>query len=244
MNSPGHQANILSTSNWEIGVGYYQGNGTYNRYWVQDFGKRNGIYPLIINRDAATTNSQNASIFVYGAWTQMRLKNDNGSWGNWQAFQSSFNWTISSGGGNHTVTAELNTGSTTVSASDTIFLVGPSLGNVPDALLFTYSNADQYLFPTSSTIIPANATSSDALTWSLSTAGTWFTALPASGTTLSSFTITPTSFSKGIETTYTGVVTVTVSSPSGVGNSPKRIDLTLRMTNQPFGRQFLPFVQK
>ncbi len=30
MNSPGHKANILSTGNWEIGVGYYKGSGAYN----------------------------------------------------------------------------------------------------------------------------------------------------------------------------------------------------------------------
>ncbi len=245
MTSPGHKANILSTSNWEIGVGYAEVNGsTYYQYWVQDFGRRNGVYPLIINRDAATTNSQNVSIYIYGSWTQMRLKNDNGSWGNWQPFQSSFNWTIGSGGETHTVAAELNAGTTTVSTSDTIFLIGPSLGNVPDSLSFTYSNADHYLIPASSTVTPLNTSSGDTLTWNLSKEGAWFTASPASGTTPNSFATTPTSFATGIETTYTGAVTVTVTSPSGVSNSPKRINLTLQVTNKPFSRQFLPFLQK
>lgn len=245
MTSSGHKANILSTSNWEIGVGYAEVNGSpYYQYWVQDFGRRNGVYPLIINRDAATTNSQNVSIYIYGSWTQMRLKNDNGSWSNWQPFQPSFNWTMGSGGGTHTVAAELNTGSTTVSTSDTIVLIGPSLGNVPDSLMFTYSNADQYLMPAASTVTPLNTSSSDTLTWNLSTEGAWFTALPAAGTTPNAFTITPTSFATGIETTYTGAVTVTVTSPSGVSNSPKRINLTLQVTNKPFSRLFLPFIQK
>ena len=247
MTSPGHRDNILSTGNWEIGVGYYQGSGAYSRYWVQDFGRRSGIYPLIINRDAATTNSQNVSIYAYGSWTQMRLKNDAGSWGGWQPFQSSFSWTLGGGVGIHAVTAELSNGTTTVSTSDTVFLNGPSLptlDNVPDSILFTYSNADQFLIPSSSTVTPANISSSDALTWSLLTSGSWFTALPGVGTTPNSFTITPASFAKGSETTFTGAVTVTVTSPSGVGNSPKRINLTLQVTNQPFSRQFFPFLKK
>ncbi|AZU60864.1 SafA/ExsA family spore coat assembly protein [Neobacillus mesonae] len=36
MNSPGHRANILSTSTNQIGVGYAKG-GSYGHYWVQMF---------------------------------------------------------------------------------------------------------------------------------------------------------------------------------------------------------------
>lgn len=244
MNSAEHRANILSSSVWEIGVGYYEGSGTYYRYWVQDFGRRSGIYPLIINRDAAASNSQNVSLYIYGSWTQMRLKNDAGVWGSWQPFQSSFNWTLASGGGTHTVTAQVTNGSTTVTTSDTIYLNGPVLGNVPDAIAFIYSNPDQKLFPASFTIIPQDAGSGSTLTWNLSTEGTWFNASPTSGATPNSFTITPTNFTTGIETTYTGAVTVTVTSPTGVSNSPKRVNLTLEVTNQSFKNLFLPYVKK
>ena len=244
MNSSEHRANILSSNVWEIGIGYYEGSGTYYRYWVQDFGRRNGIYPLIINSDAATSNSQSVSVYIYGSWTQMRLKNDVGVWGSWQSFQSSFNWTLSSGEGTHTVTAEVTNGSTTVTTSDTIFLNGPILGNVPDAVTFTYSNPDQKLVPESFTITPKDVGSGSTINWSLSTEGTWFNVSPTTGTTPDSFTITPSSFTKGIETTYTGAVTVTVTSPSGVTNTPKRINLTLEVTNQSFNYLFLPYVKK
>jgi len=38
MNSPGHRDNILNPATRAIGVGFYQGNGDYHNYWVQDFG--------------------------------------------------------------------------------------------------------------------------------------------------------------------------------------------------------------
>lgn len=241
MNSSGHRANILSTSSWEIGVGYYEVSGsTYTRYWTQDFGKRSNVYPLIINRDAERTTSTNVSIYIYGSWTQMRLKNDNGSFGAWQPFQASFNWTIAGGGGTHTVTAELSNGSTTTTTSDTIMLDAPALGNVPDSLSFTYSTVDLILVPASSMVTPQNVGNSETLNWSLTTEGTWFTALPGSGATPNSFTITPTDLSMS----RTGAVTVTVTSPVETSNSPKRINLTLTVTNQPFNRVYLPMIKK
>ncbi len=114
MNSTGHRDNILSTNNWEIGVGYATGEwiGPYDRYWTQDFGRRRNVYPLIINRDAASTDSRNVSLYIYGSFQQMRLKNDNGTWSDWQTFQNNVTWTIANGVGTHTVTAELKTGST------------------------------------------------------------------------------------------------------------------------------------
>ncbi len=100
MNSTGHRNNILSTNNWEIGVGYASVNGSdYGRYWTQDFGERNGVYPLIINRDAASTDSRHVSLYIYGSFQQMRLKNDSGAWGDWQTFQNNVAWTISNGVG-------------------------------------------------------------------------------------------------------------------------------------------------
>jgi uncharacterized protein YkwD len=38
MNSKGHKDNILNPSTRAIGVGYYQGDGDFHSYWVQDFG--------------------------------------------------------------------------------------------------------------------------------------------------------------------------------------------------------------
>lgn len=121
LNSSGHRANILNAGFREIGIGYFAG-GAWGHYWVQDFGKRNNVYPLLINRDAANTNSPQVSIYIYGSWQQMRLQNDNGSWGAWQPFQNNSNWTLNALNGTRTVNAELNTGTTTIATSDTIYL--------------------------------------------------------------------------------------------------------------------------
>jgi hypothetical protein len=123
MNSTGHRDNILSTNYWVIGVVYDTGGGSgHTPYWTQDFGRRSGAYPLIINRDAASTDNRSVSLYIYGSFQQMRLKNDNGSWSDWQTFQNNVAWSIANGAGTHTVAAELKTGSTVVTNSDTIYL--------------------------------------------------------------------------------------------------------------------------
>ena len=37
MNSPGHRENILNPDLTELGVGFYQGSGSYRYYWTQCF---------------------------------------------------------------------------------------------------------------------------------------------------------------------------------------------------------------
>ena len=117
MNSSGHRANILST-NREIGVGYY----LPGPYWVQDFGTRPGVYPLVINSDDSATASANVSLYIYGNWTTIRLRNNTGAWSSWQSFSNNIPWTLDSLYGLQTVEAEMSDGSSQVSSSDTIFL--------------------------------------------------------------------------------------------------------------------------
>lgn len=115
MNSPGHRANILGSYR-EIGVGYY------NDYWVQDFGSIDNSYPVIINREAQATNSPEVTLYIYGNWQQMRLRNDDGSWGEWQQFQQELAWSLSNISGSRRVDVELKDSATTVTSSDTIVL--------------------------------------------------------------------------------------------------------------------------
>jgi len=145
MNSPGHRANILSTNYREVGIGYgYQSgdqknvrfdnngdcqadssnNGPYGHYWTQDFGASNGVYPVVINREAYQTNSRNVSLYVYGAgWAQeLRLRNDNGAWSAWQPYSADVGWTLNMGSGAKTVYAEIRNGGAVYGASDTIVL--------------------------------------------------------------------------------------------------------------------------
>lgn len=122
MDSPGHRGNILSPDFWEIGVGYYEGSGAYYRYWVQNIGRRWDVYPLIINREAARTDSLQVTLDIYGTWDTMRLRNDNGAWSAWGPFQGTSAWTLAPGVGDHTVTVELRQESRSAVSSDTIYL--------------------------------------------------------------------------------------------------------------------------
>ncbi|HEX7973052.1 MAG TPA: CAP domain-containing protein [Anaerolineales bacterium] len=79
LNSAGHKSNILSAGNWEIGVGY----SSQGAYWAQDFGQRSGVYPLVIDREADATGSLSVSIYVYGTWKEIRLRNEDGPWSAW-----------------------------------------------------------------------------------------------------------------------------------------------------------------
>lgn len=146
MASPGHRANILTLTNREIGIGYYDqpgdlGNvrtdmnsdcspetsndGPYRHYWTQNFGTRSGGYPVVVNREAYETTSRTVDLYLYGdGWaTEMRIRNDCGSFGSWQAFSADVtDWELCSGNGVREVFVEIRNGGTVRSASDTIVL--------------------------------------------------------------------------------------------------------------------------
>jgi uncharacterized protein YkwD len=248
LNSSGHRANILSTYNRTIGIGYNMvDNSYYSRYWAQDFGRPSGEYPLIINRDAASTDDRDVTVYVYGSFDQMRLKNDSGAWGDWQTFQNSFSWTLNGIAGERTVTAELKSGSSTYTSSDTINLTGdftPTLGNLPDSFTFLYSIPDARLEPVSAAFTPMNVNTSAALSWTLSTSGSWFSVSPSSGVTPQSFQITPDNFDTGSTARYTGSVTVTVTDPPETENATHTIDVTLIVVDTSIDKIFIPTVQK
>jgi uncharacterized protein YkwD len=127
MASDGHRANILSTVSWEMGMGYAP-DPIYGTSWVLDFGRRNNIYPLVINREDDVVTSRNVSLYLYGAgiWSEMRLKNDDNAWGAWQPFQKDVNWTLNDQAGARTVWVELRQGALTYSTSDTIIYSVPA----------------------------------------------------------------------------------------------------------------------
>jgi len=243
MGSSGHRANILSTSNWEIGVGYYEGSGSWYRYWVQDLGRQSGVYPLIINQEATSTDSRDVSLYIYGDWQEMRLRNDDDDWTAWQPFQATSNWTLGGGVGEHTVWAEMRTGGDTTVSSDDIYLTrAPALGNLPNTLSFLYSIPDQRLVPAVHQTTPLNVGDDDTLTWSLTHAGDWFIVAPTGGATPASFWITPTTFETGAVATHTGAVTVTVVTPAGTEGSPHQTNLTLQVVNTPLSYVYLPLI--
>ncbi|GAP07430.1 cysteine-rich secretory protein family [Anaerolinea thermolimosa] len=251
MNSPGHKANILNSNYREIGVGYYYGPSGYQHYWVQDFGSRSGYYPLVINREAATTDSPQVSLYIYredSTWTEMRLRNDDLSWGPWQPFSNNVSWTLQWFKGTRTVSVEVRKGTTVRSASDTIELTTSqnTLGNLPASLLFIFDQATSRLIPPSYTLQPLNTGNSFPLSWMASTADSWLSVTPSSGTTPSStLTIIPGSLPSG-PGLYSTTVTVTVTSPTSppTEGSPAQIQVKLSVVEALDHLLYLPLIQR
>lgn len=124
MNSPEHRANILSPDYSEIGVGFFEGRGEYRYYWDQDFGARDGVFPLVIDGEKAQTSQTHAlPIYIYGAFDKIRLRNDDGAWGSWQPFQNRMTWDLPAAPGEHRVSAEMLGKAGRFTSSDTIQVV-------------------------------------------------------------------------------------------------------------------------
>lgn len=246
MHSSGHKGNILSTYHWEIGVGYYKlSNTKYTRYWVQDFGRPRDSYPVIIDREAAQTDDRNVSLYIYGDWQEMRLRNDDGAPTSWRSFQSQVNWTINPGSGAHTVTVELRNGSKTATSSDTIYLTSDDavLGEVPDSLHFLYSIPDKKLYPETQAFTPLNIGNGDPLTWQVTSSGSFYTVDPGSGTSPTAINVTPDGFNQNKPDTYTGEITLNVTDPASVLGSPHTTQVTLEIVDYEVHQVFLPGIQ-
>jgi uncharacterized protein YkwD len=152
MASSGHRANILSTSYRELGIGYHydsddSGNvrldqngdcvpdgsgGPYYHYWTQNFGRRDTVYPVVIDREAHQTATADVDLYLYGTgWaTEMRVRNSGGAWTAWQPFAANVPWQLTPGPGVRQVDVEIRSGATVRSSSDTI------LSTAPDDVIF------------------------------------------------------------------------------------------------------------
>ena len=130
MNSPGHRANILNPDFREIGVGYefsndnakdvYDQNGDCNgdgqggpfrRYWTQNFGTRNSVYPMIINREQASVDDPQVELYIYAPSSaqEMRFKNEDDEWSAWVTYKPTYSWQLSTSSGTKTVFSEVRT---------------------------------------------------------------------------------------------------------------------------------------
>jgi uncharacterized protein YkwD len=144
MASQGHRENILRITFREMGVGYFQqvgdaanvrvdfdGNctvddvsGPFVHYWTQNFGRRDSVFPVVVERETWETSCGGVDLYTYGAGTfsQMRFSNDGATWSAWMPFSAEAGWTLPPGaGGTATVWAELgNGGGPLHQATDTI----------------------------------------------------------------------------------------------------------------------------
>ncbi|MCJ7737640.1 MAG: CAP domain-containing protein [Anaerolineae bacterium] len=245
MKSQDHRDNILNTEYREMGVGYRLNETTGMAFWVQDFGQRPGHFPVIINNEAAETNSRNVSLYIYGAgsWDQIRLRNDNDEWTEWQAHQSHLNWALRNETGYRTVCVEMREGDQNSRSCDTIFLRNEIvLGNLPSSISFTYSIEEQRFFDEPRPLTPLNIGGTLPLTWALTQEGEWYTATPPTGTTPESFWITCTECETQVVSTYAGAITVTVTDPVSTENGSQQISLTLKVIESAFAALCLPII--
>jgi uncharacterized protein YkwD len=249
LNSSGHRANIESPNYWEIGMGYDEGGGTYYRYWVQDFGRRDGIYPLVINREYAQTANPNVELYIYGqgVWTQMRLRNDEDAWGEWQTFSPKLAWRLKWVKGLRTVCAELRNSTQIYTACDSIELTTgePVLTVKPSQLSFLFIRAKRQILPEQAALQIANSGNDQVLFWRIVSAPEWTRVAPTSGTTPSGAVISlnpaeiPTS-----PGTYSGIIRVAVDATENVRGSPYDVVVTLTVVEDLPYAIFLPAVSR
>ncbi|MFZ5916578.1 MAG: CAP domain-containing protein [Chloroflexota bacterium] len=203
MGSEGHRENILSLRR-EIGVGYYYdasdaaniycpagcssqyNNGPYYNYWVQDFGSRSDVYPVIIDSEAYSTTSRTVQLYVYGpaGALQMRFSNDNLNWSTWETYKANKTWSLASGSsGVRTVYAQVQDSTQTYSASDDIQYIteDPVLSVSPTTVTFFSQHGSGDCQPTNAIVQVTNNGDGD-MDWSSSESSAWFQAADGADT--------------------------------------------------------------
>ena len=112
----------------------------------------------------------------------------------------------------------------------------PQLGPLPQSLTFTYFLSDGVFIPSTYTLVPENAGSSEPLKWEVTSDADWLAVYPTTGESCASgtcvgdgFTITPLELQGDAEVARTGVITLTVIEPEATQDGVQAIDLHLRI---------------
>ena len=119
---------------------------------------------------------------------------------------------------------------------------GPKLGDLGDALAFTYFPETDTLIPEFRSIQPQNTGTGDALTWRVDYAGDWLGVTPTTGTTPDTFTVVPDAITGGAAISRTAVVTVTATDPPGTFDRVQSLTVTLSSSEGEPGWVYLPMV--
>lgn len=121
-----HYDNMLADDVREIGVAYFNNCQTRGSRWVENFGRRSGVYPIIINKEYYATTKQSVDLYIYGKdkFNEIRIKNKGDKqWTEWTSFQANYeNWQLTSGEGFKTVQVQMRNGSQTIESTDRIYL--------------------------------------------------------------------------------------------------------------------------
>ena len=133
MSSPGHRANILDPSFRELGVGYFfelgdifPGPFGFGHYWVQNFGRRDAVFPIVIDNEAFETTDTTVDVYLHddGWAVDMMLSEDPTFTGAiWEPFQALTTFQLSSSPGLKTIYGRMSDGGATLrEANDAIVL--------------------------------------------------------------------------------------------------------------------------
>ncbi len=243
LNSSGHRSNIESTDAWEIGIGYDAG-GYYGHYWTQDFGRRANVYPLVIQREYSRTATPAVSVFIYGNWQQMRLRNDAGPWSAWQPFYSTFTWQLNWVQGTRQLCAEVQSGSQTMTTCDTIELTtsAPALLAQPAQVSFVYVLSTGQRFPQTASLSLTTNPPDQALSWQVGAAPAWLTITPnASSTPNPNVQLTLNVLQiPGAPGLYTGVAQFNATN----ANVGATVNVSVRVVSSLPYRSFAPLVRR
>lgn len=247
MNSPGHRTNILSEGNWEIGVGFFQGAGLYSYYWVQDFGRRPNVYPLIIDGEAASTDSGDLTLYIYGDWSEVRLRTDDGAWSDWQPFQRPLSYQLEGLAGLHTVYAEMRASDGAVAtASDEILLtqdrIQPDLNEMPDSLSFLLYASSGKVQPDHYEVQPLSEPLAPGYVWKAEVRSSWLNVTPTEGNGPGVLEIIPTVTSADDVNETTATVAVRLEDAQGNVIAEHAIALSLTIVDAAPHSVFVPIV--
>ena len=144
MGSAGHRANLLGNRR-ELGVGYAHdaqdaagvrldqngdctadgASGAWFHYWTQNFGTRSGVDPVVIEREAHSTDACDVHVHVYNSIgaAEMRFSNDGVSWSAWVPYVADASWRLAgASGAAASVHVEIRAGGNVRRASDSIVL--------------------------------------------------------------------------------------------------------------------------
>ncbi len=249
MDSPGHRANILSETNWEIGIGYFEGPGLYRRYWVQDFARPNDRYPLVLDGDAPVTETGDLSVYIYGDWKDVRFRTDDGPWSPWRPFQRPLTYRLEGVAGLHTVHAEMRTEEGFVkTASDEIVLsqsnIQPALSDLPERLTFTFFTETGQIQPESYSVQPVQGAGASSYTWRVEVQGSWINVTPAQGSGSEALQIIPSITGADDVSETTATLQVSLQDSQGQVMDQEQVELFLNVAAGAPQQVFIPHVER
>jgi hypothetical protein len=111
----------------------------------------------------------------------------------------------------------------------------PTLGHLPASLAFTYNKADQSPTPTQHILTPENVSTNDPLTWKATTDVNWLRVTPITGTTPQALSVLPQDLGELADGSYSGTLTLTVTTPPDTQNGQQTIPVTLDVETPELG---------